>query len=111
MSVSIYYRCKREPLTMQEQEQVTIIIEKYNQDFLWKEQAESFFVYDNLTGDTVFEGATKLPLTEEYELIEATLAYWLACLTDIRHQIAGEWQVHLDDIDAVWRNQQWQMPT
>lgn len=111
MSVSIYYTCKRaQPLTVTEQATSVAIIERYNTNFQWQEIAESFCVYENPTADTIFEGATKLPFVDDYELIEATLAYWLACLTEIRQQISGNWQVHVDDIDVVWQDQRWQMP-
>ena len=39
-----------------------------------------------------------------------TLEHWLQCLTEIRLVVTdAEWHVHLDDNDAVWVDDKWQM--
>ena len=39
-----------------------------------------------------------------------TLEHWLQCLTEIRLAVTdAEWHVHLDDSDAVWIDDKWQM--
>ena len=46
---------------------------------------------------------TKLPFSDDYEIVLETLFHWLQCLTDIRRAIAdGAWRVHLEDTDATW---------
>lgn len=114
MGVSIYYTCVRnEPLTSAEQSQVAAIIDTYNDNFEWKDIGETFFVYeqDDNAAAEIFEGSTKLPLSDDVEAVLQTLFYWLQCLTEIRRAIAGgDWHVHLDDTDAIWDDEAgWQM--
>lgn len=114
MSVSIYYTCERnEALTIEEQNKIHAIINDYNENFQWSDIAETFYVYEQGSDDStiIFQGSTKLPLVDDYEVVVQTLFYWLQCLTEIRRAIAeGDWHVHLDDTDAIWDEEEgWQM--
>lgn len=106
MGVSIYYTCERnKPLTNEEHRKVTAIIDTYNQNFEWADIGETFYVYEREANDAVevFQGSTKLPFSDDYEIVLQALSHWLQCLTDIRRAIAdGAWHVHLDDTDAAW---------
>ncbi|KOY82929.1 hypothetical protein I6G82_11960 [Lysinibacillus macroides] len=113
MSVSLYYTCVRnKPLTNEENKKITAIITTYNNNFQWSDIGETFYVYDADTTTTIFQGATKLPLVDDYEATVQTLFYWLQCLTEIRQVIVdGDWHVHLDDVEAIWAKENgWQMP-
>ncbi|WP_042476824.1 hypothetical protein [Bacillus ndiopicus] len=114
MSVSIYYTCERnKPLTNEEQEKVTAIVNEYNENFQWTDIGETFYVYEQVDEvNIIFQGSTKLPLVDDYEVVVQTLFYWLQCLTDIRRAISeGDWHVHLDDTDAIWDDEEgWHMP-
>lgn len=113
MGVSIYYTCVRnEPLTDVEQSQAAAIIDTYNDKFEWKDIGETFFIYDREDNTSeIFQGSTKLPLSDNFEAALEALSYWLKCLTDIRRVIdGGDWHVHLDDTDAIWDDEAgWQM--
>ncbi|KRG14781.1 hypothetical protein ACA30_10050 [Virgibacillus soli] len=113
MGVSIYYTCERNTPMSAEEQQVNVIVAKYNDHFELKESGETFCVYerDDSEPAIIFEGATKLPFSEDIEDMLAALYYWLSCLTEIRRVIAGgEWHVHLDDLDAMWNEDEgWQM--
>ncbi|GLC87109.1 hypothetical protein [Lysinibacillus piscis] len=115
MSVSIYYTCERnEALSSVENKKIAAIVDEYNTNFQWQAIAETFYVYDQHNDPPIiFEGSTKLPLTDDYEVTIQSLFYWLECLTAIRNVIDnGEWHVHLDDVDAVWDEEKgWKMPS
>lgn len=115
MGVSVYYTCERDHIvTDNEAYEITAIINKYNDGFELNDIAESFFVYTyDLDQPTViFEGSTKLPLTNNFEDSVYALFYWLDCLTDIRRTIFdGSWHVHLDGTEAAWDEEAgWYMP-
>lgn len=59
---------------------------------------------------TILSGTTKLPTCLSVEVLMYTIEHWLACLTQIRYGVdAADWQVHIDDDDAVWADDRWQM--
>ncbi len=115
MGVSVYYTCERtNSLSHEEQQQVNAIINQYNDNFELKEIGETFCVYERVDSEPtiIFEGSTKLPFSDDFEDMLTALFHWLSCLTEIRRVIPeGEWRVHLDDIDAIWDEEDgWQMP-
>lgn len=113
MGVSLYYTSERATLlTPQEQEDITLIIDKYNDNFEYIEDAESFdlYAYDDSESDVILAGATKMPATMEVGTLMYTLDHWLQCLTEIRLAVAdADWHVHLDDNDAEWVDDKWQI--
>ena len=113
MGVSIYYTAERTTLlTEQEQEDITLIVDKYNESFEHTEEAESFdlYAYDDSESEVILAGATKISSSMDVEDLIYTLDHWLECLTEIRLAVAdAEWHVHLDDTDAVWVDDKWQM--
>ena len=113
MGVSIYYTAERTSLlTEQEQEHITLIIDKYNDTFEYAEEAESFdlYAYDDSESEVILAGATKMPSSAYIEVLMYSIDHWLQCLTEIRLAVAeAEWHVHLDDNDAVWVDDKWQM--
>jgi len=113
MGVSIYYTAERTTLlTEQEQENITLIIDKYNESFEHAEEAESFdlYAYDDSESEVILAGATKISASMDVESLVYTLGHWLECLTEIRLAVAdADWHVHLDDSDAVWLDDMWQM--
>ncbi|MBH0087283.1 hypothetical protein I6E84_13770 [Psychrobacter sp. SCQQ22] len=113
MGVSFYYTAERNtPLTPQEQEEVASIIDKYNDNFEHAEDAESFdlYAYDDSESEVILAGATKISSSMDVEDLIYTLGHWLECLTDIRLAVTdADWHVHLDDTDAVWVDDKWQM--
>ncbi|MBH0064795.1 MULTISPECIES: hypothetical protein [unclassified Psychrobacter] len=113
MGVSIYYTAERTTLlTEQEQENITLIVDKYNESFEHTEEAESFdlYAYDDSESEVILAGATKISSSMDVEDLIYTLGHWLECLTEIRLAVAdAEWHVHLDDNDAVWVDDKWQM--
>ncbi len=113
MGVSIYYTAERTSLlTEQEQEHITLIIDKYNDTFEYVEEAESFdlYAYDDSESEVILAGATKMPSNADIEVLMYSIDHWLQCLTEIRLAVAeAEWHVHLDDSDAVWVDDKWQM--
>ena len=113
MGVSIYYTAERTTaLTQKEQIEIDSIIEQYNSSFKYTDDAESFdlYDYDDTEPDTIIAGATKMPSSMDIDVLMHTIEHWLQCLTEIRHAVAdAEWHVHLDDSDALWINDQWQM--
>ena len=51
-----------------------------------------------------------MPASMDVEILMYTLEHWLQCLTEIRLTVTdAEWHVHLDDNDAVWVDDKWQM--
>ncbi|MEK3905312.1 hypothetical protein [Paenibacillus sp. FSL R7-0179] len=115
MGISVYYTCTRNHnLTGSEKQEITAIIDKYNVDFEMKDIGETFHVYDYDQDEptVIFAGATKLPLSDNFEDTFHALFYWLTCLTDIRRRISnGDWHVHLDDTDVIWNEGTgWHMP-
>lgn len=113
MGVSIYYTAERTALlTEQEQEHITLIIDKYNDTFKYVEEAGSFdlYAYDDSESEVILAGATKMSSSTDIEVLMYSIDHWLQCLTEIRLAVAeAEWHVHLDDSDAVWVDDKWQM--
>ena len=113
MGVSFYYTAERTtPLTPKEQQEVASIIDKYNDSFEHTEDAESFdlYAYDDSESEVILAGATKISSSMDVEDLIYTLGHWLECLTDIRLAVAdADWHVHLDDTDAAWVDDKWQM--
>ncbi|MBI0427109.1 hypothetical protein [Psychrobacter sp. NG27] len=113
MGVSLYYTAERMTLlTEQEQEDITLIVDKYNDTFEYAEEAESFdlYAYDDSESEVILAGATKMPSSMDVEVLMYSINHWLQCLTEIRLAVAdAEWHVHLDDSDAVWVDDKWQM--
>jgi len=113
MGTAIYYTAEREAiLTEKEQEDITFIVDKYNESFKYIEEAESFdlYAYDDSESDVILAGATKLLSITDIEASTYSLSHWLQCLTEIRLVVGdAEWHVHVDDTDAVWVDDKWQM--
>ena len=113
MGVSLYYTAERTTLlTEQEQEDITLIIDKYNDTFEYAEEAESFdlYAYDDSESEVILAGATKMPSSADIEVLMYSINHWLQCLTEVRLAVTdAEWHVHLDDSDAVWVDDKWQM--
>ncbi|WP_114701988.1 hypothetical protein [Psychrobacter proteolyticus] len=113
MSVSLYYTAERSTLlTQQEQEKIASIVDKYNENFKHEDDAETFdlYAYDDSEAEVILAGATKLPASMDVEDLMYTLEHWLQCLTQIRLAVIdAEWHVHLDDNNAVWIDDKWQM--
>ena len=113
MGVSLYYTAERMTLlTEQEQEDITLIVDKYNDSFEHAEDAESFdlYAYDDSESEVILAGATKMPVSADVDVLMYSINHWLQCLTEIRLVVAeAEWHVHLDDNDAVWVDNRWQM--
>ncbi len=113
MGVSLYYTAERSTLlTQQEQEKIASIVDEYNENFKHADDAETFdlYAYDDSESEVILAGATKLPASMDVEDITYTLEHWLQCLTEIRLTVTNaEWHVHLDDNDAVWVDDKWQM--
>ncbi|HCI77118.1 MULTISPECIES: hypothetical protein [unclassified Psychrobacter] len=113
MGVSLYYTAERTTLlTEQEQEDIALIIDKYNDTFEYAEEAESFdlYAYDDSESEVILAGSTKMPSSMDLEVLMYSINHWLECLTEVRLAVTdAEWHVHLDDSDAVWVDDKWQM--
>ena len=113
MGISIYYTAERATLlTEQEQENIIIIVDKYNESFEHAEDAESFdlYAYDDSESEVILAGATKMPSSMDVDVLMDSINHWLQCLTEIRLAVVhADWHVHLDDNDAVWIDDKWQM--
>jgi len=113
MGVSLYYTAERSTLlTKQEQEKVASIVDEYNENFEHADDAETFdlYAYDDSESEVILAGATKLLVSMDVKDLIYTLEHWLQCLTEIRLAVTdAEWHVHLDDNDAVWVDDKWQM--
>ena len=110
MSVSIYYTvAKRTHLTLIEREKIKSIVDKFNNEFAYKEEAEDLSFYNEYSSDYELEGATKLPIYDEDMLIE-TVEYWLLALTEVRLALPeASWSVSIDADEAKWINNRWEM--
>jgi len=113
MGVSLYYTAERNTLlTQQEQEKVSSIVDEYNESFEHADDAETFdlYAYDDGESEVILAGATKMPSSTDIEVLMYSINHWLQCLTEIRLAVTdAEWYVHLDDTDAVWVDDKWQM--
>ena len=113
MGVSLYYTAERSTLlTPQEQEKITLVVDKYNTSFEYAEKAESFdlYAYDDSESETILAGATKLSSSMDIEVLVYSIEHWLQCLTEIRLAVSNaDWHVHVDDSDAIWIDDEWQM--
>lgn len=53
------------------------------------------------------DGATKLPTDVEGDLILQILDWWLKCLEEIADVLIGaQWNVHLDDMNFIWSEEE-----
>lgn len=112
MSVSIYYKARREqPVTPQEISFCKKIVEQYNTSYPFGELYEGFCVYDlksfrdESEKDVIFSGATKLPTVDEddIDILLSIVNYWVKCLDEITEALPGAaWKVNLDDIEMIW---------
>ena len=115
MGISIYYDARRKyPLTEEENKLVNDIINKYDKEKKFK-KGEDFCVYEYDTDEpeTIFSGATGLPMSMSNPMLTVTAClYWAKCLTEIKHIIKNaEWSVNMDDTDLVWDEKEgWQLP-
>lgn len=113
MGVSIYYTAERDTkLTEEEQSQINAIISKYNNEFEYTDDAETFEPYEYDTNEPleIFSGSIKISSLEDIDAILYSIDHWLACLSEIRHVIdEATWHVHLDDSDAIWDGERWVM--
>ncbi len=113
MGVSLYYSAERDQsLSVEEIQSIEGIIQKFNDNFALKQEAESFAL-DESDDDTPLEilrGSTKLALHLEQDQLFDSILYWLECLTEIRRVLFdAAWQVNLDDTEIEWRDEQWQL--
>jgi hypothetical protein len=113
VGVSIYYTASRQqPLTSDECAAVDAIIARYPVEALIAKlgigedeyRGEGFCVYDEDTEPgVVFEGATKLPFTDDDDVVWAALEHWCALLSEVRRVIEGAtWEVHVDEAHVPW---------
>jgi hypothetical protein len=117
MSVSIYYSARRSTaLTEQEQEAVRDVISRYSvadqvEEYLqtgygWRGEDFCLYAPPFDSSDTILEGATKLPGHTDDAMWTAIL-HWCKALSEIRHILLDAvWDVHVDDDDIVWNDQQ-----
>ena len=115
MGVSIYYVAKRDKqLAIEEEQEIKTVINNYNESFPHGDTGESFCVYeaDNEKTEVVFEGSTRLPLSDALEETMGAISHWSACLSEIRRVIPNaEWSVQLDDTDFFWDDETgWSLP-
>ncbi len=107
MSVSLYYTAKREqPMSRQEQEACRKVVERYIAEYPLGDIYEDFCVYDpsEAEADTIFEGATKLPLDKGVDHSLEVLEFWADCLQEIIDLLPGaQWDIHVDDADMTSR--------
>lgn len=113
MGISVYYRARRnQPLSDTEQQAVDTIIEKYNNRFKYSEKAELFSLYDDDPNapDVILDGSVGIIHSFNPFALNYNIRHWLNCLGEIRAAVAGaEWHVHLDDLDAKWKNGRWSL--
>ena len=123
MGISIYYDARRKyPLTEEENKIVSDIINKYDKEKRFK-KGEDFCVYEYDTDEpeTIFSGATGLPMstlnpmltvTDAEQFFFAACLYWAKCLTEIKDIVKdAEWSVNIDDTYLIWDEKEgWQLP-
>ena len=128
MGISIYYNAKRKyPLTEEENKFVNDVINKYNKEKKLKINEDIFvddfcvYEYDKDEPETIFSGATGLPMstlnpmltvTDAEQLFFAACLYWAKCLTEIKDIVKdAEWSVNIDDTYLIWDEKEgWQLP-
>lgn len=106
MSVSLYYKAKREhPISEQEKNSCQKIIDDYIAEYPLGEIYEYFGVYDIKDGaeeNVIFEGSTKLPLDKGAPHCYQVLDYWAECLQEIINLLPGaQWSINVDDADVT----------
>jgi hypothetical protein len=106
MSVSLYYKAKREhPISKQEQDACEKIAERYIADYPLGDIYEDFCIYDFAEPsekNVIFEGATKLPLDEGGNHTLQVLNYWADCLQQIINILPhSQWYINIDDVDVT----------
>lgn len=107
MGVSIYYNVARKtPLTTEEQHAINEIVERYNEEFEYKEEGEQLTFYDEPFNEkNILEGSTGLPHDDS---VLSAIFHWCDCLSEIRREVLldAEWSVSMDDIDLEWDDEQ-----
>lgn len=114
MSVSIYYSADRKKvLSVEENKKIESVIEQYSDSYPYKGIEEDFCVYhyDLSTPEVIFNGSTKLPLSDDIEETMTAVMHWAECLSDIRRLVPdAEWSVNMDDMDLIWDEENgWQL--
>ena len=115
MSISIYYSAERQiPLSENENEKIEQLIEEYSESYTYKDTQESFYLYDydEDEPEVIFNGSTKLPLSDNFEETIIAVLHWAECLSEIRRIVPGaSWSVNMDDTDFIWSDEDgWQLP-
>jgi len=110
MGVSIYYSATRTAqLSEEESKKVLPIIKKHNDAFPYKDEAETLGIYESIEPEYILEGSTKLNIDNENVLLES-VDYWLKALTELTLLLPDAvWSVHIDDDDANWIDDHWEM--
>lgn len=110
MSISIYYTAsKNSALTSSEREKIKSILDRFNNDYAYKNEAEELSFYSQPSPGYTLEGATKLPIHDEDMLIE-TVEHWLLALTEVKLALPEtNWTVSIDADEASWVNNRWEM--
>ncbi len=114
MSVSIYYCAERKkPLSTEENSEISAVINKFSDSYPYKDSEEDFCVYeyDSAQPEVIFNGSTKLPLSDAFgETVDAVM-HWADCLSDIRRILSdANWAVNMDDTALIWDDKKgWQL--
>jgi|SRR5579884_1905509 len=114
MSISIYYQAKRgSSITESEKHAIARLCVRYSIDTQQREYLESgkglnwesFAVYEITRGDTIFEGATKLP-DNTADAAWQGVRHWCNLLTKIRKVLPdASWSVSVEDHAITWDEQ------
>ena len=110
MGVSIYYSATREnPLTVDEKNTLDKFINKLNQQFPYKDEAEILNFYDTPSEEYIVEGSTKLTLDDEVILM-SSIGYWLDALSQLTLSLpTAKWDVSIEDTPANWVDDHWEV--
>nr|WP_306804088.1 hypothetical protein [Providencia sp. PROV024] len=110
MGVSIYYSATRNSLlTTTEKDSFNDLVNKLNQSFPYKDEAETLNFYEEPSQGFILEGSTKLPLEDETILMES-IEYWLEALSQLTLSLpSADWIVNIEDSPASWVNDRWVM--
>ncbi|EEN8115546.1 hypothetical protein ACJMPF_003508 [Salmonella enterica subsp. enterica serovar Newport] len=110
MGISIYYSAERtHQLSEKENEEVQSIIKKHNEAFPYKDIAETLYIYEDIEPKYILDGSTKLNIDNEEMLLES-IDYWLNALTELTLFLPDAvWSVNIDDNNANWVNEHWEM--
>ena len=106
---SIYYCARRDyPITETEQMKITGVLEDYWNGFAYQETGESFsvFEYNEEEPNCIFEGATKLPYTEDVMEQWEACQYWMECLTAVTRILSdAAWEAALEGVPFQWEKE------